>query len=176
MGKFIEPSGYTMPSLTPEVLLPAASASVNIKGIDYVANKNLLSLKITGKNNLNQQQGFYIGSGTQNGRATGAVRGRLEFANRQYGLSFVIRLKKTPNEFAKVQTLASGTAIVTLTGGASNNLTITYPKILCSAMMLADTDQLATLSVTCTVVKDPANGILTVQAQNSTVAGIGSAG
>ncbi len=176
MGKFSEPSGLTMPALTPEVLLPAASATVTINGIDYVATKNLLSLKITGKNNLNERQGFFIGSGTQNGAGTGAVRGRLEFQNRQYGLSFVTRLRKTSDEFAKLQSLTTGSAVVTLNGGASDTLSITYPKVAYSSMTLQETDTLATLSIDCTCIKDPINGVLSVQAQNSTIAGIGSAG
>ena len=72
--------------------------------------------------------------------------------------------------------MTSGTAVISLTEGASDNLTITYPKVLYSTRTLADTDQLAKLNVQCTVVKDPANGIPTVQAQNSLVAGIGSEG
>lgn len=176
MGKFTEPSTYTMPSLASEVLLPAASATVNINGIDYVATKNLLSLKITGKNNLNEKQGFFIGSGTQNGAGTGAVRGRLEFTNRQYGLSFVTRLNKTTDEFAKLQTLTQGTAVVTLSGGGSDTMSVTFPKILYSTMTLSETDTLATLQVTVQPLKDPVSGIIVVACQNSTVSGIGSAG
>lgn len=176
-GQFQEPSGYTMPSLTPEVLLPASSATINISGVDYVANKNLMSLTFTGKNNLNLNDGFYIGSGFQSAgnQKSGAIRGRLEFGNRQYGLSFVTRLRKTSDEFAQLKQLTSGSATITLSGGAQDSMTINCPSINYSAMTLTDSNNIATLRVDVTLKKDPNQGILNVSCQNSTVGGIGSA-
>src|SRR5579885_2659376 len=44
-GKYIEPSGITMPAATVEKLLPSASLALTINGVNYVSNKNIVSLE-----------------------------------------------------------------------------------------------------------------------------------
>ena len=58
-GKFAEPSEITLPAATAETLLPAASASITINGVDYVTAKNFVSLEAGWNNNILLDDGFY---------------------------------------------------------------------------------------------------------------------
>lgn len=177
-GYFVEPSGYAMPTQSTEVLMPATAASVTINGINYVANKNLMSLQITGKNNLDVNGGYFIGSGNEiaGNAQSGEVRGRLEFTNRVYGLNFEARFTSTSVEFQALRNLTNGSATVTFNGGANDVLTVTYPKVSFASTSTGDANGIATIRVSCTVMSDPTLGPIVVSAQNSTVPGIGSAG
>ena len=91
-GKVIDTAtGITMPAATTEKLLPSASLTLSINGVDYVTNKNIVSLETGWKNNIRMDSGFFPGSGFQTAGdgSSGAVRGRLEFGNRQGNLRFV---------------------------------------------------------------------------------------
>ena len=54
--------------------------ALTINGVDYVTNKNIVSLETSWKNNIKMDAGFFPGSGfqTSGDATTGAVRGRLE--------------------------------------------------------------------------------------------------
>src|SRR5262249_29175461 len=100
-GNFANPSGSVMPALTPEHFLNAASAAINIAGIDYVLAKSFISLEFRYNNNVRLPSGYYPGSGTVNGYA---VRGRMEYANRDISLTFVARAQKGSPEFTQLMT------------------------------------------------------------------------
>jgi len=70
-----------MPAATLEKLLPSASLALTINGVNYVSNKNIVSLETSWKNNVRLDGGFFPGSGfqTPGDGASGAIRGRLEF-------------------------------------------------------------------------------------------------
>ena len=55
-----------------------------------MTNKNIVSLETSWKNNIKMDAGFFPGSGfqTPGDATTGAVRGRLEFGDRQGTLKF----------------------------------------------------------------------------------------
>ena len=79
-GKVIDSAtGITMPAATTEKLLPSASLTLSINGVDYVTNKNIVSLETGWKNNIRMDAGFFPGSGFQTAGdgSTGAIRGRL---------------------------------------------------------------------------------------------------
>jgi hypothetical protein len=177
-GKFIEPSGYTLPAQTPEVLLPNASATVSINGVDYIGNANrgrLNRITLGVRNNFDQNSGFFIGSGSQIDGApqTGAVRGRMEFVNREYPFDFEVRLKSSSAEFAALRSLSSGTASVGIRNGPSDAMTVTYPNLGFRSVVLSDTNGIATLQITTTVKSDPALGPIIVSVQNGTLLDVG---
>src|SRR5512133_2655479 len=65
-GKVVDAAtGITMPAATAEKLLPSASLALTINGVNYVSNKNIVSLETGWKNNLLADAGFYPGSGFQ---------------------------------------------------------------------------------------------------------------
>lgn len=115
-------TGVTMPVAQTEKLLSAASLTLSINGVDYVTNKNIVSLEAGWKNNLRVGSGFYPGSGFQTAGdgSTGAIRGRLEFGNRQGNLRFVARFMIGSDEYTKLKAQTSGTAVIALSYGANN--------------------------------------------------------
>ena len=163
-GKVIDSAtGITIPAATAEKLLPSASLTLAINGVDYVTNKNIVSLDTGWKNNIRMDAGFFPGSGfqTPGDGSTGAIRGRLEFGNRAGNLKFVARFMNGSDEYTKLKAQTTGTAVVTLTFDASNSLQLTWQQISYSVVEIAETDQILTVAVECLPMYHTTNGILT---------------
>jgi len=152
-----------MPAATAEKLLPSASLTLSINGIDYVSNKNIVSLETGWKNNIRMDSGFFPGSGFQTAGDgnSGAIRGRLEFGNRVGNLKFVARFENGSTEYTKLKAQTSGTAVVTLAYDANNKLQLTWQKVTSSVVEIAETDQILTVAVECLPMYGANNGILT---------------
>jgi hypothetical protein len=167
--KYTDPSGITLPAQTVEKLLPSASLTLSINGVDYVTNKNIVSLDTSWKNNIRLDAGFFPGSGfqTPGDGTTGAVRGRLEFGNRVGALKFVARFDNNSTEYAKLKAQTTGTAVITLTYDANNSLQITWQKMAFATVEITETDQFATVAVDCTPIYDSTNtnGLITAVAK-----------
>jgi hypothetical protein len=173
-GKVIDSAtGITVPAATVEKLLPSASLTLSINGVDYVTAKNIVSLETGWKNNIRMDSGFYPGSGFQTAGdgSTGAIRGRLEFGNRQGNLRFVARFQNGSDEYTKLKAQTSGTAVITLAYDTNNSLQLTWQKVTYSVVEIAETDQILTVAVDCLPMYDTTNGILTAVAK-TTVDGI----
>ena len=167
-GKVIDTAtGIVMPAATAEKLLPSASLTLSINGIDYVTNKNIVSLDTGWKNNIRMDAGFFPGSGFQTAGdgSTGAIRGRLEFGNRVGNLKFVARFQNGSDEYTKLKAQTSGTAVVTLAFDINNSLQLTWQKITYSVVEIAETDEILTVAVECLPMYDTTNGILTAVAK-----------
>ena len=166
-GKMTEPSAITMPAATAEKLLPSASLTLTINGVDYVTNKNIVSLETSWKNNIRMDQGFFPGSGFQStGDATsGAIRGRMEFGNRQGSLKFTARFDNASTELTKLKAQTTGTAVITLTFDTNNSLQITWQKVVFATAEVGETDQLVTVAVEATPLYDATNGVITAVAK-----------
>ena len=152
-GKVIDTAtGITMPAATAEKLLPSASLTLTINGVDYVTNKNIVSLETGWKNNIRMDAGFFPGSGFQTAGdgSTGAIRGRLEFGNRAGNLRFVARFENGSTEYTKLKAQTTGTAVIHLQFDANNSLDLTWQQIAYSVVEIAETDQILTVAVECT--------------------------
>jgi hypothetical protein len=163
-GKVIDAAtGITMSAAQAEKLLPSASLTLSINGVDYVTNKNIVSLETGWKNNIRMDAGFFPGSGFQSAGdgSSGAIRGRLEFGNRQGNLRFAARFENGSSEYTKLKAQTSGTAVVTLAYDVNNSLQLTWQKITYSVVEIAETDQILTVAVDCLPMYDSTNGILT---------------
>jgi hypothetical protein len=161
-GKVTEPSGITMPTATVERLLPSASLALTINGVNYVTNKNIVSLEASWKNNVRLDAGFFPGSGFQTpGDATsGAIRGRLEFGNRQGTLRFTARFENGSTELTKLKSQTTGTAVISLTYDTNNSLEITWQKVSFATAEVGETDGIVTVAVECLPMYDTTNGIV----------------
>jgi hypothetical protein len=166
-GKTTEPSGITMPAATVEKLLPSASLALSINGVNYVSNKNIVSLETSWKNNVRLDGGFFPGSGfqTPGDGASGAIRGRLEFGNRQGTLRFVARFENGSTELTKLKSQTTGTAVLALTYDANNSLEITWHKVSFASAEVGETDGIVTVSVECLPMWDETNGIVSAVAK-----------
>ena len=168
-GKLVEPSGITLPAGTTEHLLPGASTQVTINGVDYVTSRNLVSLELGFKNNLRLDAGFYPGSGTQDGAA---IRGRLEFGDREASLKFTARFEHGSTELAKLRSQTTGTAVISLqgdliSGSDYHSLEVTFHKVAFRTAVVGDTDGIVTVEVECHPLWDATNGLLTAVAKCS---------
>ena len=168
-GKLVEPSGITLPAGTSEHLLPGASAQVVINGVDYISSRNLVSLELGFKNNLRLDAGFYPGSGTQDGAA---VRGRLEFGDREASLKFTARFEHGSTELAKLRSQTTGTAVISLqgdliSGSDYHSLEVTFHKVAFRTAVVGDTDGIVTVEVECHPLWDATNGLLSAVAKCS---------
>jgi hypothetical protein len=166
-GKYVEPSGITMPAATVEKLLPSASLALTINGVNYVSNKNIVSLETSWKNNVRLDGGFFPGSGFQtpgNG-ASGAIRGRMEFGNRQGALRFVARFENGSTELTKLRQQTAGSAVISLTYDTNNSLQITWPRVTFATAEVGETDGIVTVSVDCVPMWDDTNGIISAVAK-----------
>ncbi len=169
-GKVIDSAtGITMPAAQTEKLLPSASLTLSINGVDYVTSKNVVSLETGWKNNLRTDAGFYPGSGFQTAGdgSSGAIRGRLEFGNRQGNLKFVARFDNGSTEYTKLKNQTTGTAVMNLSFDADNSLQITWQKVAFSVVEIGETDQILTVSVDCTPLYESTNGVISAVAKCS---------
>lgn len=166
-GKLTEPSGIVVPAATLEKLLPSASLALAINGVNYVSNKNIVSLETSWKNNILMDAGFFPGSGFQApGDATsGAIRGRLEFGKRQGTLRFTARFENGSTELTKLKTQTTGTAVITLTYDVDNSLQTTWEKVSFATAEVGETDGIVTVAVECLPMYDSTNGIISAVAK-----------
>jgi hypothetical protein len=160
-------TGIVMPAATAEKLLPSASLTLNINGVDYVTNKNIVSLETGWKNNIRLDAGFFPGSGFQTAGdgSSGAIRGRLEFGNRVGNLRFVARFENGSTEYSKLKSQTTGTAVIHLQFDANNSLDIAWQKVAFSTVELGDADGILTVAVDCAPMYDTTNGIISVVAK-----------
>jgi hypothetical protein len=150
-----------------EKLLPSASLALTISGVNYVSNRNIVSLETSWKNNVRLDGGFYPGSGfqTPGDGASGAIRGRLEFGNRQGALRFVARFVNGSTELTKLRQQTTGTAVLSLTYDTNNSLEITWHKVSFASAEVGETDGIVTVSVDCLPMWDETNGIVSAVAK-----------
>jgi hypothetical protein len=169
-GRITSPSALVFPAVTPEHFLNAASAGINIQGIDYVAETSFISMEFTWNNNVRLPSGYYPGSGTQNGFA---VRGRMEYANREIGLTFVARAATGSREFNALVNQTEGPVLITLTGaliGAgpeTHGMRISGPRTVISADVIGDADGIVTVNCTAKFLKPPTGDIISLEATTS---------
>jgi hypothetical protein len=121
------------------------SMAATINGIDYVANKTLLSGTIGWKNNLLLNAGFFPGSGVVN---SAAVRGRIEYGPRVPTVQFTARLLKTSNEYANLIAQNNNPVTITFTFDATHFITFTFTNAVINAVDRGETDGIVDVVVT----------------------------
>jgi len=151
-GKLATPSGIAIPAPAPEHFLNAASATINVGGIDYVLAKSFSSAEITWAVNPRLDTGYYPGSGVD---ANGyALRGRMEYSARVAGMTFVARAAPGSPEFNALLARTEGSTVVTLsganiaTGPEKHGIKVEFPRSTISAAQNGDADGLVTINCT----------------------------
>jgi hypothetical protein len=158
-GKLTTPSGITVPAITAENNMLAASMALTINGVDYVGNKRILSGSIGWKNNLLLNAGFFPGSGLQNGLQ---IRGRMEVGARVPSFQFTVRLLAASTEYATLIAQTTGTAVLTVQYDANSTVTFTFQKMAFQAVENTEADGIVAVTVTGAPQYDATNGVLTV--------------
>jgi hypothetical protein len=144
-GLLTTPSGITVPALTAENDMLAASMSLSVNGVDYVATKRILSGSVGWKNNLLLNAGFYPGSGLQNGLQ---VRGRMEIGARVPSFQFTARLLAGSPEYTTLVNQTTGTATLSVQHDANNSVTFTFPQMAFQVAENAEADGIVAVTVT----------------------------
>ena len=166
-GKLTEPSALVIPAVTAEKLLPSASLTLTVNGVNYVTAKNIISLEAGWKNNIRLDSGFYPGSDfqTPGDATTGAIRGRLEYGNRQGTLKFTARFEHDSSELATLKAQSTGTAVIGLSYDANNSLEITWQKVSFATAEVGETDGIVTVAVECTPMYHETNAVISAVAK-----------
>jgi hypothetical protein len=171
-GKTIEPSGITIPTVTAEHFLNAASATITLgtPPIDYVALASFNSMEFRWNNNIRLDTGFYPGSGTQSGFA---IRGRMEYNNREISLSFVARALKGSPEYFNLVGLTEGPVTITLsgatigTGPSKHGMTINGPRAVFNSVVVGDAEGIVTVNCGVRFLK-PTDGVTPIITMSAT--------
>lgn len=166
-GQFTEPSTITLPAATTEHLLPASSAAITINGVDYVAAKNFVSLEAGWRNNILLDDGFYPGSGTDEGAA---IRGRMEVGNREASLRFTARFDSTSLEYSKLKAQTEGTAVIELVYDTNNSMKITFHRVQFGLVERSSQNGIVTVDVTCVPLWHNTNKLLTAVCETTLAA------
>ena len=170
-GKVTFPSGITFPAVTPEHTLNAAGAAININGIDYVLNQSFISAEFRWNNNVRLASGYYPGSGTQNGFA---VRGRMEYGNRECTFTFVARALKGSPEFANLMSQTEGPANITVKGAligggpTTHTFALGMLRTVTSGVVNGEADGIVTVNCTVRVLKPVSGDYITMSAVTTT--------
>ena len=162
-GKIVAPASLApttyspFPAVTAEHFLNAASATITINGIDYIAAQSFISMNFSWNNNVRLDTGLYPGSGTY-GTPPYGIRGRMEFGNRECSLTFVARACPGSPEFANLMSLTEAATTITLKGALIagtdfHGLTISLPRTVISAVVNGEADGIVTVECTVTVLK-----------------------
>jgi len=171
-GAYAQPSGIVIPATLAEHFLNAASATININGIDYVLTGSFISLVFKYNNNVRLPSGFYPGSGTQSGYA---VRGRMEYGKRQITCTFVARAQKGSQEFTNLMNQTEGPFTITLTGAtigagpSTHGVNISAPRTVMSSVVDSEADGIVTVNCEVKFLK-PATGTTPIITMSATCA------
>ena len=144
-GKLTTPSGVTVPALTTESNMLAASMALTVNGIDLVATKRILSGSIGWKNNLLLNAGFYPGSGLQSGLQ---LRGRMEIGARVPSFQFTARLLATSTEAALLLAQTAGSAVLSVQYDANHSAAFTFPQLAFQMVENTEADGIVAITVT----------------------------
>ncbi|MGD0497531.1 MAG: hypothetical protein ABSC23_03745 [Bryobacteraceae bacterium] len=161
-GLLTTPSGITVPALTTENNMLAASMALTVNGVDYVATKRILSGSVGWKNNLLLNAGFFPGSGLQNGLQ---VRGRMEIGARVPSFQFMARLLHGSTEYNTLVAQTTGTAVLNVQHDSGNQVTFTFQKMAFQVAENGEGDGIVAVTVTGAPQYDATLGVLTVTTQ-----------
>ena len=144
-GLVTSPSVVVVPPVTLENNMLAASMSLSVNGVDYVAGKRILSGTVGWKNNLLLNAGFFPGSGMQNGLQ---VRGRMEIGARVPTFQFTARLLAGSTEYSTLVNQTTGTATLSVQHDAGNSVSFNFPKMAFQVVENAEADGIVAVTVT----------------------------
>ncbi len=161
-GQFTAPSGIIIPAFTAEHLLNAGgTVTLSINGNDYIVNKKFVSAELGYKNNIKLDQGYFPGSGSQNGAA---IRGRLRRGIPAVTLNFVVEYDHDSDELDLFFNQTPGVADIQIDGSqigvgpGKHSLKAHFPKVVFRAVTKGENDNTLTASIECEVLQDTATG------------------
>jgi hypothetical protein len=168
-GRVQTPGLTPLPAVTAEHFLNAAGASITINGIDYILAETFISLEFRWNNNVRLDSGLYPGSGTQNGYA---VRGRMEYGIREFGLTFTARAQKGSPEYNNLINGTEGSTTfgvkgALISGAIYHGFTITMPRTRMQTVVNGDDNNIVTVQCAVTALQ-PTDGVTPIITMSAT--------
>lgn len=163
-GVITSPSTVDIPTLNSDHYMLASSMALTINGEDYVSAKTIVSGSWKWSNNLNVKDGFFPGSGLQNGAA---VMGRIEVGDRASTFEFTARLLNGSTEYTKLNAKTIGDVVLTLTYDGTHTVTVTLTSVQFTNVEYTSVDGIVCVKVMCTLLADPTftNSLCSVSAK-----------
>jgi hypothetical protein len=163
-GKYTTPSTIALMEATIEDLLNSGGAvTLTAGGVDYIATKRFLDLNFNFKNNIMLDQGFYPGSGLQNGAN---IRGRMRHGKRAIALQIAAEMEHDSAELANYLNQTEVTASILIEGAAlgavKHALEITIPRVIVKAAPIGDNNNILSITPDFAFLKHSTNGVLTI--------------
>lgn len=167
-GKTVSPSTLTIPAVGTLHRLNAGSFGVTILTTNYVTGGRIVSMEMSWRNNVRLDQGFFIGSGADEGFQ---IRGRMEHGDREARISVVARLETDSSELTKLAAQTEGTVIVTgqgslITGTTYHDMSVTWQRARIGSAIISNDAGIATVQFDIVPMKHSTNGLVTAYATN----------
>lgn len=167
-GKTVSPSTLTIPAVGTLHRLNAGSFGVTILTTNYVTGGRIVSMEMSWRNNVRLDQGFFIGSGADEGFQ---IRGRMEHGDREARISVVARLETDSSELTKLAAQTEGTVIVTgqgslITGSTYHDMSVTWQRCRIGSAIISNDAGIATVQFDIVPMKHSSNGLVTAYATN----------
>ena len=160
-GQYAKPSGITLPAAYGEHSLNAGSlTTLALVGFDYIANDRFVDADFSWKNNM--RNGFFPGSGAQNGYQ---IWGRMRRGVPTITLKTTVECASGSSEEDALLANTEGTGLITIAGdqiGAGpekHQVKISLARLAVKASEIGNADGLATYAVEYTVLQHATNGV-----------------
>lgn len=164
-GKFASPSTITIPAFATEHSLNSGGiATLTILGVNYLSNARFISFNFGWNNNM--RQGFFPGSGNQNGYQ---LQGRMRRGVPQITASCVVEAAAGAAEEASLLAQTEGAMVMTLNGAVigsgpeTHQLKITLHRVTFQATPLGNADGIVTYEIQMAVLQHASNGVVTIE-------------
>lgn len=170
-GQNVKPSTITIPTSYAENSLNAGGIfALTLIGFDYLTNKRFVNCDFKWKNNIRDQSGYFPGSGTQSGFQ---LKGRLRRGAPNITLTGQVECDSGSSEEDLLLAQTTGTGVIHVRGaqvGAGPEFfgwKVTFYLLTVKAAKIGDADGIAAYNLEYTVMQDPVNGVMLIEAITS---------
>lgn len=169
-GLYTTPSGVTLPADTTQHMQLSSSLTATINGTDYVANKDILAVRLGWNNNPDMNIGLNPGSGQQNGAS---IRDRIFIGERKALFSFDALLVFGSPEYTALVNQTTGTATLKISYDTNDWCQWAWQRVAYTAVEWGHVGDYVSVTVSIDQPQyDATNGILTFTS-SCAVGGIG---
>lgn len=165
-GKYADPSNIdvaTMPFVNEHRMGAGGTTTLTILARDYIALKTFVSLDFGIKKSLRLDEGFYPGSGQQNGYD---IRGRMQHGKREATLTATVECTAGSPELDDLLNQTEGSAHLVMegptigAGPAKHKIDVEWPRITFQATQLGESNGKVTVAITASIMKHPTLGVM----------------
>jgi hypothetical protein len=162
-GRETNPSAVTLPAALVEAGLNAGSFTISVNGVNYLTGNRFVDCEFNYANNINAEDSFFPGSGTDDGAQ---VRGRQERGDRAITFRFRARFNSGSTELATFLAQTEGTVALgwtgaLITGSTFHGATITGHRTRLRSAAIEDGNGKVIVNCEVVFLKHASNGVIT---------------